>query len=65
MQKKSPSLIRAELKYLLYQFAKESDSPGQDLQEILREVINELHDDVMQATSKQSGGLRLVSTAAH
>jgi len=64
MQKKSPSLIRAELKYLLYQFAKESDSPGQDLQEILREVIHELHDDVMQASSQQ-GGLRLVSTAAH
>lgn len=46
MQSKSFSEIRSELKLLLFLFAKESDQPGLDLQNVLREVIHELHDQV-------------------
>ena len=46
MKTKSFSEIRSELKLLLFLFAKESDQPGLDLQEVLREVIHELHDQV-------------------
>ena len=46
MQSKSFSEIRSELKLLLFLFAKESEQPGLDLQEVLREVIHELHDQV-------------------
>ena len=59
MQRKSESLIRAELKYLLYQFAKELEHPGAELQKILHEVISELHEDVLRAETERKR-LRLV-----
>jgi hypothetical protein len=54
MKKKSYSQIRTELKSLLFYFAKESDQPGMELQEVLREVINELHDEV------KAGGVKWI-----
>jgi hypothetical protein len=59
MQPKSFSEIRSELKLLLFLFAKESNQPGLDLQELLREVIHELHDQVKEAT-RSTRKLKLV-----
>jgi hypothetical protein len=60
MKKKSYSQIRAELKSLLFYFAKESDQPGLELQDVLREVINELHDEVKEVT-QAGASLKLVT----
>lgn len=59
MQSKSFSEIRSELKLLLFLFAKESDQPGCDLQDLLREIIHELHDQVKEVNSAHRK-LRLV-----
>jgi hypothetical protein len=61
MQKKSYPQVRSELKLLLYYFARESDQPGSDLQDVLREVITELHAEVKEVT-QSGGGLRLVTS---
>jgi hypothetical protein len=61
MQPKSFSQIRSELKLLLFQFARESEQPGADLQDILREVIHELHDEVKDVT-RATRRLKLVSS---
>jgi hypothetical protein len=50
MKNKTYSEVRSELKLLLFHFAKESDQPGLELQEVLREVISELHDQVKEIT---------------
>jgi hypothetical protein len=60
MKKKSYSQIRTELKSLLFYFARESDQPGMELQDVLREVINELHDEVKEIT-QAGGSLKLVA----
>ena len=43
--------LREQLKILLYYFAKYSEQPGQELQEMLREVIQELYAEVAEATA--------------
>ena len=45
--------VREQLKILLYFLAKTSDQPGRELQDLLREVINELYEEVAAATEAQ------------
>ena len=42
--------VREQLKVLLYHLAKNSEHPGRELQELMREVINELFAEVTAAT---------------
>lgn len=63
MKSKTYSEIRSELKLLLFLFARESDQPGFDLQEILREVIHELHDQVKEV-NRAHRTLKLVPSIA-
>lgn len=61
MEHFTESQLRTQLKALLYFFAKKSEQPGRELQEILREVISELYDDVSTA-QKEQRTLRLVQS---
>jgi hypothetical protein len=45
--------LREQLKILLYFFAKHSDQPGVELQQMLREVIQDLYEDVAAASAAQ------------
>jgi hypothetical protein len=51
MKTKNESVVRADLKDLLYQLAKESDHPEQDLQALIREVIHELYEEILAAAA--------------
>jgi hypothetical protein len=44
----TPNPVREHLKILLYQLAKNSDTPGADLHELLQEVIAELYEEAKQ-----------------
>jgi hypothetical protein len=44
--------LREQLKVLLYYFAKHSEQPGMELQDMLKEVIQELYAEVATATAK-------------
>lgn len=55
------SQIRRELKTLLFLLAHESDQPGKELQELLYEVIDELHAQVSQVM-KEKSKLKLVAS---
>lgn len=50
-QATTESKLREQLKILLYYFAKHSEQPGQELQEMLREVIQELYYEISEATA--------------
>ena len=52
--------VKEHLKVLLFHFAKNSETPGLDLQDLLREVITELHRDVTEAL-KPKRHLKLVN----
>ena len=56
------SKIRDYLKVLLLHLAAKSESPAIDLQELLCEVIEELHDETKEALQKKSH-LKLVCGA--
>ena len=43
--------LREQLKVLLYYFAKHSEQPGMELQDMLKEVIQELYAEVAAATA--------------
>ena len=55
-------LLRKNLKILLLDLAASSERPSVELQDILHEVINELHDEVKKALRSRAP-LRLVPPA--
>ncbi len=63
MESDPKQLVREHLKVLLLHFAKNSDSPGTELQELMHELIEELYDET-QAIYRQRRQLKLVSNAA-
>lgn len=55
-------LLKRHLKAVLFQLAAKSDNPSYDLQIILREVLEELHQEV-QETLKKKPHLTLVASS--
>ena len=58
-EKDHAALVKSHLKVLLLHLAARSDHPSEDLEELLHEVIHELHTEV-KAALEQRAQLRLV-----
>jgi hypothetical protein len=59
-QNKADAAVRSHLKVLLLHLAAKSDNPSYELQMLLREVLDELHQEVKDALSKKPN-LRLIA----
>lgn len=58
---KDPATVRGKLKLLLFQLAAQSEHPSYELHHLLKEVLDELHEEVKKAIERKPK-LQLVGT---